>query len=581
MGKLRALSCAAFVASVALFSPALNAAPEGFSINRFEPSERGSNWFALESLDLRGTKRPFGGLVLDYQYRPLAIYEKDGSVRSAIVGHVFTAHLGGGIVMWDRVRFGGNLPLVLYTEGEGGNFDGVTYASPTSKTTIGDLRLSADARLFGRYDGPITGAFGVRFWAPTGKPSSYTSDGGVRVAPRFMVAGNVSMIAYAASLGIGFRAPKADAFAGSPISHEFLYSIAAGYRTPDGKVTVGPELFGSTSFEQGFKKQTSPLEGILGAHLSLLKGLRVGAGAGAGLLPGYGAPQLRVLGNIEWLEEVAVTEQSQQPTVDARPDTDGDGIPDDEDACSDYYGFKTSDPKTNGCDDRDKDGIMDPLDNCPTLPGPPSNEPGKNGCPPPPPPPPGDKDGDFVPDPMDACPDVPGIQTEDPKTNGCPDPDADRDNIPADKDACPDAAGPEHPDPKRNGCPPAFVQKEQIRYFDPIKFKSETSTELDLADTATLDSILAVIRAHPEITFIKVEGHTDNRGKPDANKKFSQARATSVVKWLASKGIDPNKMQSFGWGDERPIDGNDTEQGRANNRRIEFHIEKKEEAPAQ
>src|SRR5689334_18109073 len=112
-GKLGALIGAAFIASLTFVRP-LHAAPEGFSVNRFEPSERGSNWFVLDSLDLRGNKRPFAGMVLDYQYRPLAIYEKDDSVRAAIVGHVLTAHLGGGIVMWDRVRFAANLPLVLY-----------------------------------------------------------------------------------------------------------------------------------------------------------------------------------------------------------------------------------------------------------------------------------------------------------------------------------------------------------------------------------------------------------------------------------------------------------------------------------
>jgi OmpA-OmpF porin, OOP family len=579
MRKLRALSCAAFVASL-LLPTTLHAAPDGFAINRFEPSERGSSWFVLESLDLRGHKRPAAGAVIDYQYRPLAIYEKDGSVRSAIVGHVLTTHLGGGIVMWERVRFSANLPVVLYTEGEKGSLGGVTYDPPQSSTTIGDARLAVDARGFGTNESPITGAFGVRLWLPTGSTSSYTGDGGVRVAPRAQIAGSVSMFTYSANLGIAFRTGT-DTFGGSPVGHELVYAVAAGAKLSEGKVVVGPELFGSTGFKDAFKTRTTPLEILLGAHLALGHGLRVGTGIGSGLAPGFGAPQLRVLGNIEWFPEVASAEKTGPVTPEVKEDTDGDGIPDDDDACKYSAGMKTTDPKTNGCDDKDGDGIFDPFDNCPTAAGPVSNEPGRNGCPPPPPPPPGDRDGDFVPDPMDACPDVPGMQTEDPKTNGCPDPDADRDGIPADKDACPEAKGPASPDPKRNGCPPAYLYKNQIRILDPVRFKGEFSPEVDPADP-TLQSVLTVIQTHPEIKTIRVEAHTDNRGNPKGNKKLTEDRAASIVKWLIQKGVPQGKLTSHGWGDERPIDGNDTEQGRRNNRRVEFYVEKEAtEQPAQ
>ena len=71
-------------------------------MNRFEPAERGSSWFVLDSLELAGKARPSFGLTPDYQYRPLAIYGTDGNVRSFLVEHALTAHVGANVVLWNR-----------------------------------------------------------------------------------------------------------------------------------------------------------------------------------------------------------------------------------------------------------------------------------------------------------------------------------------------------------------------------------------------------------------------------------------------------------------------------------------------
>jgi outer membrane protein OmpA-like peptidoglycan-associated protein len=69
---------------------------------------------------------------------------------------------------------------------------------------------------------------------------------------------------------------------------------------------------------------------------------------------------------------------------------------------------------------------------------------------------------------------------------------------------------------------------------------------------------------------VSIEGHTDNVGKADANKKLSNDRAASVLAALAGGGIDKTRMQSKGWGQEKPIADNSTEDGRAKNRRVEI-----------
>ncbi len=69
---------------------------------------------------------------------------------------------------------------------------------------------------------------------------------------------------------------------------------------------------------------------------------------------------------------------------------------------------------------------------------------------------------------------------------------------------------------------------------------------------------------------VSIEGHTDNTGTPDGNKILSVSRAEAVLKALVSKGIDMNRLSSKGWGQEKPIADNNTEEGRAKNRRVEI-----------
>ncbi len=193
-----------------------------------------------------------------------------------------------------------------------------------------------------------------------------------------------------------------------------------------------------------------------------------------------------------------------------------------------------------------------------------SDDPAKNGCPP-------DRDGDGIPDTVDACPDIAGVKSEDPTKNGCP-PDRDGDGIPDPVDACPDAPGPADNDPKKNGCPLARIEDGQVRITEQVKFKTGSAVLLPESDPVLI-AVALLLKDHPEITKIRVEGHTDNRGAAALNKKLSNERASAVAKWLAGRGVDKKRLVSKGFGLEKPLDSNETEEGRQNNRRVEFHIE--------
>jgi outer membrane protein OmpA-like peptidoglycan-associated protein len=85
----------------------------------------------------------------------------------------------------------------------------------------------------------------------------------------------------------------------------------------------------------------------------------------------------------------------------------------------------------------------------------------------------------------------------------------------------------------------------------------------------TLRSILALLNEDPGLKFA-IEGHTDNQGGPKVNGPLSEKRAEAVKAWLVNQGIDAGRLTSKGLGQSKPIDSNDTAEGRANNRRVEF-----------
>ncbi len=527
----------------------------------------------LESLDFRGQRRPAFGAILDFQTRPLAFYEPNGTPRTSLVSHVLTAHVGGSIALWERVRVAANVPVVLSTGGESGVSRGVRYDPPASSQAFGDIRLTVDGRLVGKLDDPITVAIGARLWLPTGSPSSYTGDGGVRVGPRLLAAGSVSAITYSATLGVTLRNPKASEFAGSPVDHELVYGAAVGMKVKGDEIVVGPELYGSTVLSDAFAKRTSPVEILLGGRWMPANGLRLGAGLGTGLAGGYGSPGVRVVAGIEWSPGVAA-------------DADGDGVPDGEDACKNEPGMRSAEPAKNGCpaptgpiSDMDGDGIPDKEDACMDVAGDKTDDRRTNGC--------TDRDGDGILDPLDHCPFASGPKSDNPQKNGCPppqavpaEPDDDGDGVPNSTDACKDAPGKAHQEARRNGCPPAFAQGDQIWMLDQLVFRGNTAElDADPVNDATLDAIVAVLSSRQEITKLRIEGHTDNVGNPAALKKLSGERAAAVAKWLIDHGIQRGRLKTVGLGSEQPIRPNDSEEARAQNRRIELHIEEGARSP--
>ena len=230
------------------------------------------------------------------------------------------------------------------------------------------------------------------------------------------------------------------------------------------------------------------------------------------------------------------------------PDTDGDGIPDKDDACPQVKGPK----EFNGCPDTDGDGIPDKDDACPEVAGPKEF----NGCP--------DTDGDGIPDKDDKCPDVAGPA----ENGGCPWPDTDGDGVLDKDDLCPEVAGPA----SNKGCPEPTTddQKKLNQYAKTILFDTGKAT-IKFESAEILNQIINVLKKYPNSRF-RIEGHTDSTGKKQKNIELSQNRADAVKIYLIQGGIASNRLESQGFGPEKPIASNKNKKGRALNRRVEINL---------
>jgi OmpA-OmpF porin, OOP family len=247
-------------------------------------------------------------------------------------------------------------------------------------------------------------------------------------------------------------------------------------------------------------------------------------------------------------------------------DDDGDGICADVDKCpdlaEDYDGIEDSD----GCpedQDTDLDGIMDSVDQCVLEPEDVDGYLDEDGCPD------LDNDADGVVDTADRCimePEDPdGFEDED----GCPDEDNDQDTIKDLDDECPNEKGVA----EENGCPKKYegveITETHIRINQKIHF-AYNKARIKNTSFWILEQVASVLKDNPEIK-LSIEGHTDSRGSDRYNKKLSSKRAKAVMKHLVKKGkISKKRFTSKGWGEEKPIDTNLTDEGRAANRRVEF-----------
>ena len=252
-------------------------------------------------------------------------------------------------------------------------------------------------------------------------------------------------------------------------------------------------------------------------------------------------------------------------------------------------------------DDRDDDGLRDSVDRCPDDPEDFDDWQDEDGCPE------ADNDGDGILDPSDACPNDPEDRDGFEDHDGCPDRDNDRDGLVDGDDGCPDAAEDIDGFEDADGCPDLDNDGDGIADLvdkcplDPETFNGyadddgcpDTDSVRVLGSEIILDErvyfhvnsadvqprswplfgkVAELLKAHPQYTRVRVQGHADDTGTEDYNQALSVRRSKSVRDLLVRLGVERERLVVEGFGEERPSVDDNTEQARRKNRRVEFLI---------
>ncbi|MBX3226389.1 MAG: OmpA family protein [Labilithrix sp.] len=520
----------------------------------------------------------YGQLGIGYQLRPLrtsTVTTDQATINrssSTVVQDQLAVYGNAGFQLFDRATIGLSFPWwpvqtgenPIYTAGGGLPSPGVTRTTNvvTGGPAAGDLRLDLRGVLVRSEDRKSALGAQLNVFFPTGTPSNFGGDDKASVLAMVTAETQVKFLILTANTGLHFRPRHSindpNVGNGLGVGNEWRWAVGAFIPFKDGKYRLGGSIFGQTGFESdnvigktAFTKRNTPVEFNIEGRMRFgpADHWYLGAGAGSSILRGYGAPDLRLLGvfglyipildtDPKSPDRKAETKKWRQEHVG---DRDGDGIPDDIDACPD----EPEDHLGN-----------DPNDGCPM---------------------PKDRDGDGIPDQYDKCPDEPEDKDGIDDGDGCPEDDVDNDGVPDVTDACPRVPGKPNKDPKRNGCPTTIDVDESgnIRVLQKVEFEFGTA-KLSPASFPILQEVADYLKATPGIKKMAVEGHTDNKGSAALNKRLSQERAAACMNWLTSHGIAADRLEANGYGMEKPLVDNDTAENRAKNRRVEFNIVKQD-----
>lgn len=567
-----ALGVAAFLFTLtqtsSSFAQSTEQLPEA-NFQRWRPSPFASDFLMVHSSLIDEHLGFNGGFYFNYANDPLLVRHSSGAELQAAIDYQLFADFMFSMSFFEWFELGIVLPVGI---GTGTSILEMPFEQLRDEAGLGDMRFAAKGRILRLGDFPVGLGLIAIVTAPTGDTKALFGDDGVSFdiisAIEFNPWGKVRM---AGNLGFRYR-PEPAVVKNFTMGHSLLLSGAAAIPFFSEDLDLLLEIHGEITVDganQALSSEERPVEAELGFRYRLwkepgiLEGLAVTGALGAGTT-GMGSPSVRAIVGIgwQWVSGGAwahdydyggyLSEIEECPDPETTPP---EQIPD---RC------RTKKPV-----DSDGDGVPDNLDRCPFL-----GQPGQvdqSGCPN------NDRDADGIPDHVDKCPDSPEDFDGWLDSDGCPEPDNDQDGIPDVVDGCPIEAEIFNGIDDEDGCPDddpnakVSVRHGKLEIREQVFFETGKAVILP-ASYALLDEVARVLDANPHVGLIDIEGHTDDRGDEAMNKKLSQERADSVRSYLIEAGVESSRLNAIGYGEERPIDTNDTKEGRARNRRVEFVI---------
>ncbi len=548
-----------------------------------DPAGRGSlfigNGRTLEATEFRAGVSSF--------YTHANLRSSQGGTFTNLLEDRFGFQVFGALGLTNWLELGVNVPVYVSQSG--------TRSLALASAGLGNPWLTAKVNLLGEHK-PVSLSIVVGLGLPLGTAAAQGTGGTLETAPRIQLGHVYDKWQYGIELGYLHRS-TVDYL---PLTRSAEDRIGSQVYLGAMITTVNPEgPRGEFTFRAFIPVEGgSPgLEGQLGFRWPLGQ-VELIASAGPGFAGEATTPAIRAyagaaFGNTPLTQPTCV--EGRRYTLSECPDLDrdGDGVLNGVDAApllaEDKDGFEDADGAPDN--DNDGDGLVDTLDECPNVAGvaanrgcPDTDEDGDgvvdrrdrcvkeaedkddfedgDGCPE------ADNDQDGLADGVDACPLTAGIAQE----KGCPSKDTDGDTVADHLDNCPSEKGVV----ENAGCPVAqkqlvVITAEKLKILDKVYFETGKAL-IQKRSNPLLDNIAQVLTVHPEIFLVQVEGHTDNVGQAEKNKKLSAERAESVRGYLMKKGVAEGRVRAVGFGQEKPAESNETSAGREANRRVEFTI---------
>ncbi|MEN9797159.1 MAG: hypothetical protein RL653_855, partial [Pseudomonadota bacterium] len=551
--RRRRKGAGAVVAAVGLLPAVASAAEDNtfvnqaFNAERFRSTLDTDGIIAIESATVRTPGTVTANFWVGQTEDTSQLFFSEGLIGTPL-GRRVGAGLTASYAFTNWLQVGAELPFVVHQAiGDWKRPDVLAPVGPFAANGFGDLRLVPKFSLLKQASHGVNLAAVAGFTLPTGGGTAFRGEPGVSFQPEVLASREFGTFRVGGSL----RAPVRSAYGTVGVSNLMLgLGVAKRFE----KIELAASLDSSVALHSAVQQRGElDVEGRGQVAYDIGYGVSARVGLGGGFIQALGVPSMRIYGGLAW--ECGPKAPAPAPVVVEAPkpvDTDGDGLVDGEDACPSEAGVA----RLKGCaeKDTDGDGVMDDADSCPAEKG----VAAEKGCPE------KDTDGDGLVDSADACPAVKGVASE----KGCPEKDSDGDGVVDAADKCPAEAG----TAALQGCKPKVELKAGVIQINESVFFAVNKDVIDEKSYGLLDSVAEVLKSHAEIKKVQVEGHTDASGNAGANMTLSSKRAAAVVKYLVGKGVEKARLSSKGFGGTKPIADNETDEGKAKNRRVIFTI---------
>jgi uncharacterized repeat protein (TIGR01451 family)/uncharacterized protein (TIGR03382 family) len=544
-----AVLAAAAAVSVPAAAQAQDDLSRSFRVERFQPQPGREDVLGVQSAHVGEHLSFHGRLFGDYAHQPLRLVSsEDPRFQRLLVGGQSHLTLAGSVSLFDRFELGAALPVLVHQSTSGAGMVDPRLQGALATTAISDLRLNLKTVLV--RSGDLGLALSLPISLPTAPEDSYLGGGSITFNPTLVGEWRGPRgSAVLANAGFFFGRPQR--FLNLDLGTSVTYGLG-------GKVDLVPRwklaLLSTLSGEVGLgtpSVPTSPLELLLALRWGFYKNLEMTLGGGPGLTNGFGTPRYRLLAALSYVPTAAPTRPAPAPAPAPTPVVAAPPPP----------------PPPPALVARDDEGqvlagqsiTLDILRNDEGQPGE-SLRVAEVGV---------TSGGGLV----ETTPEGALRYTAKEGFSG-------RDTFTYRVTGGPERSATAHVVVRVEAPPPpppppapskVVVEKGKLRTLEKVFFATARDNALP-ESLPILDQVASVLEGNPDIRKLRIEAHTDGAGSPSYNKELSQRRARWVREYLVQKGIAPQRLDSEGFGREKPIDTNDTPEGRANNRRVEFVV---------